>query len=105
MWRLAWEDGRLVGALTAVVLDDCGWVTLLGVRADARGGGIAAALLRAAFAGFTARGTHTVLLVVDAANPTGATRLYESVGMRVVKRFDLWERACDPSRRSTRGHA
>ena len=97
LWRLAWKDRRLVGALTAVVLDDCGWVTLLGVRADARGGGIAAALLRTAFVGFTARGTHTVLLVVDAANPTGATRLYESVGMRVVKRFDVWERALGPT--------
>jgi mycothiol synthase len=92
LWRLAWEGERLVGALAAVVLDDSGWVSLLGVRADARSRGIAAALLREAFAGFAARGTRDALLAVDAANPTGATRLYESVGMRVVKHFDLWER-------------
>jgi mycothiol synthase len=95
LWRLAWEDKRLVGALTAVVLDDSGWVSLLGVRADARGRGIARALLRHAFAGFAARGVHSLLLVVDAENPTGATALYERVGMTVVKRFDLWERAAD----------
>jgi mycothiol synthase len=93
LWRLAWEHERLVGALTAVVLDDRGWVSLLGVRADCRGRGVAGALLRHAFAGFAARGTRTVLLAVDAANTTGATRLYESLGMSVVKRFDLWERA------------
>ena len=97
LWRLAWEDERLVGALTAVVLNDRGWVSLLGVRADCRGRGIAEALLRHAFAGFAARGTRTVLLAVDAANPTGATRLYESLGMKVVKRFDLWERDLDRS--------
>jgi len=28
---------------------------------------------------------------VDAENPTGATALYERVGMGVVTRFDLWE--------------
>jgi mycothiol synthase len=95
LWRLAWQDERLVGALIAVVRGDRGWVSLLGVRADARGRGTAAALLRRAFAGFAGHGARVVLLAVDAANPTGATRLYESVGMRVVKRFDLWERAIE----------
>jgi hypothetical protein len=33
-----------------------------------------------------------VLLNVDAENPTGATKLYEHVGMRVVNRWDVWER-------------
>jgi mycothiol synthase len=92
LWRLAWEDDLLVGALTAVVLEENGWVSLLGVRADRRGRGIAAALLRHAFAAFAARGVRSALLAVDAENPTGATALYESVGMSVVKRFDLWER-------------
>jgi mycothiol synthase len=100
LWRLARDDdegGRLVGALTASVLDESGWVTLLGVRTEARGRGVAVALLRDAFAGFAGRGTRSILLVVDAANPTGATRLYERAGMRVVKRFDLWERGLDGS--------
>ncbi len=33
------------------------------------------------------RGVRSVGLKVDAHNPTGALRLYERVGMRVVKRF------------------
>ena len=97
LWRVARDGERLVGALTAVVLDENGWVTLLGVHADARGRGIATALLRAAFAAFATRGVRSVLLVVDAENPTGATALYESLGMSVAKRFDLWERALDRS--------
>ena len=103
LWRLAWEGDRLSGAVTAVVLDDTSWVSLLGVHADARGRGIAAALLRHAFAAFAARGVFSVLLVVDAENPTGATALYESVGMTVVKRFDLWERAADQTPSTPRG--
>ena len=96
LWRLAWEDRRLVGALAASVLGDQGWVTLLGVRREARGRGIGAALLHSAFEAVAARGTRSVVLTVDAANPTGATALYERVGMRVASRFDLWERALDP---------
>jgi hypothetical protein len=38
-----------------------------------------------------------VLLNVDAENPTGATALYERVGMRIVKRWDLWDRPIAPS--------
>jgi mycothiol synthase len=97
LWRLAWEDRRLVGALTAVVLGGVAWVTELGVRREARGRGLGAALLQRAFEGFAARRISSVVLVVDAANPTGATVLYERVGMRVVKRFDVWERALDAS--------
>jgi mycothiol synthase len=92
LWRLAWEDRRLAGALSAVVLGAVAWVTELGVRREARGRGLGAALLRSAFEGFAARGIRSVVLVVDAANATGATLLYERVGMRVVKRFDVWER-------------
>ncbi|HMK92775.1 MAG TPA: GNAT family N-acetyltransferase [Thermoleophilia bacterium] len=98
LWLLARLDGEPVGALTAVVLGDRGWISLLGVRAPFRGRGIAAALLRHSFAAFGARGIRRVLLAVDAQNPTGATALYERAGMRVVKRWDLWERTLgDPA--------
>ena len=92
LWLLAKRDGELVGALTAIVLGERGWVGLLGVLAAHRGRGIAAALLRRSFVAFAARGIGRVLLAVDAENPTGATALYEHVGMSVVKRWDLWER-------------
>ncbi len=97
LWRLAWEDRRLVGALTAAVRGDRGWVTELGVRREVRGRGIGAALLQGAFEAFSARRIPSIVLVVDAANATGATALYERAGMRVVKRFDVWERALGPA--------
>ena len=92
LWLLATEAGAPVGALTASVAGDHGWVDLLGVLAPARGRGIARALLLRSFASFARRGLRRVLLNVDAENPTGATRLYERVGMRVVNRWDVWER-------------
>ena len=39
-----------------------------------------------------ARGLRRVRVNVDAENITGATAVYERVGMRVVNRWDLWER-------------
>ena len=40
-----------------------------------------------------ASGLRRVVLSVDAENPTGATALYERMGMRVVSRWDVWERS------------
>jgi mycothiol synthase len=93
LWLLATEAGAPVGALTASVSGDRGWVDELGVLAPWRGRGIAGALLHRSFATFARRGCRRVLLNVDAENPTGATRLYERVGMRVVNRWDWWERS------------
>ena len=93
LWLLATEGGEPVGALTASVAGDRGWVDELGVLAPWRGRGIAGALLGRSFATFAGRGLRQVLLNVDAENPTGATKLYEGVGMRVVNRWDWWERS------------
>jgi ribosomal protein S18 acetylase RimI-like enzyme len=93
LWLLATEGGQPVGALTANVWGDRGWVDHLGVLTPCRGRGIGAALLRRSFAMFAGRGVRRVLLNVDAENPTRATALYERVGMRVVWRWDLWERS------------
>lgn len=93
LWLLARAGREPVGALTAHVWDDRGWVSELGVLASHRGGGIGAALLRSSFAALAGRGLERVLLNVDAANPTGATALYEKAGMRVVKKWELWERS------------
>jgi ribosomal protein S18 acetylase RimI-like enzyme len=61
-----------------------GWIGALGVRDRWRKRGIGLALLQHAFAEFHRRGLTKVGLGVDASNPTGATRLYERAGMRVV---------------------
>jgi mycothiol synthase len=93
LWLLATDGGKPVGALIASVAGDRGWVDELGVLATYRGRGIAGALLRRSFATFAGRGLQRVLLSVDADNPTGATKLYERVGMHMVNRWDVWERS------------
>lgn len=65
---------------------DTGYVPSLSVTRDWRAKGIARALLTTAFAEFQRRGRHDVALHVDAENITGATRLYESVGMHETQR-------------------
>jgi ribosomal protein S18 acetylase RimI-like enzyme len=92
LWLLATEGDEAVGALSGVVWGDRGWVGELGVRAPWRGRGIASALLRRAFATFASRGLPRVMLNVDSENSTGAVRLYERVGMRTVRAWDVYEK-------------
>jgi len=70
-----------------------GYVGALGVRRPWRGRGYARALLHHTFREFHRRGVRKVTLGVDAANPTGATRLYESVGMHATREDVVWEKA------------
>ena len=81
-----------VGVLTASAAGDRGWVDYLAVSASHRGRGIGAALLRRSFGMFAERDIRRVLVSVDAQNPTGATGVYERVGMRIVNAWDQWER-------------
>lgn len=70
-----------------------GWVGALGVRRAWRGRGYGRALLLHSFREFRRRGMTRATLGVDAANATGATRLYESVGMCVEQENVVWEKA------------
>jgi mycothiol synthase len=69
-----------------------GYVGALGVRRRWRGKGYGTALLQHSFREFHRRGQRRVSLGVDAANPTGATRLYESVGMHVELESVVYEK-------------
>ena len=83
---VAWADGEVAG----FSLNDAerhgtwGWIGAIGVRPAWRRRGLGEALLRASFAEFWTRGERRVALSVDADNVTGATRLYERVGMDVL---------------------
>lgn len=70
--------------------EDAGYVHRVGVESAARGRGVAKALLLSAFAAMRERGRRAALLHVDSANATGATALYERVGMRPVVVLDVW---------------
>jgi mycothiol synthase len=96
LWRLAWQGTRLVGVLIgepeASQDPELGCVALLGVRAEARRRGVAEALLRSIFVELQHRGQKGAMLLVDSQSLTGATRLYERVGMRATPRFATWEK-------------
>ena len=84
LWLLA-RDGDEIAGISLLFIDPGeGWVGVLGVRPRWRRRGIAKALLYASFREIRGRGKPRAVLGVDAANPTGATQLYESVGMRVL---------------------
>ena len=93
LWLLACERGEPVGAVLAFGARDYGWILDLAVSKQARGRGIGLALLRTAFRELARRGFRNIGLEVDAANETGATRLYERAGMRVIRRYDTYEKA------------
>jgi mycothiol synthase len=73
-----------------------GWVSTLGVTRAYRRRGLGLALLRHAFEELRSRGKTSVGLGVDASSLTGATKLYEKVGMYVSERIDVYEKELRP---------
>ena len=95
LWFLACEGDTVAGfslCRPAETRSDTGVVGMLGVRRPWRRRGLGEALLRHSFAEFHRRGFPRVALGVDADSPTGAPRLYERVGMHVVRRVDFYEK-------------
>ena len=93
LWFLI-RDGDEVAAIARNELrGGGGYVGSLGVRPAWRGRGYGRALLLHSFREFRRRGMARATLGVDAANPTGATHLYESVGMHVDLEAIVWEKA------------
>ena len=83
-WFVAELDGAIVGVLQSSdqgIADDEGWVRNLAVLTPYRRKGIGRALLATAFAAYLAKGRRWVGLGVDLSNPTGAHRLYASMGL------------------------
>jgi mycothiol synthase len=94
LWFLAADGDELAGIALCrphETRPDTGWVSILGVRRPWRRRGIGRALLLHVFAEFARRGATRVELSVDAQNLTGANRLYEGAGMRVIRRLDIYE--------------
>jgi mycothiol synthase len=91
---VAWEGGEIAGVSLNYHkrMGDWGWIGSIGVRMPWRRRGLGLALLYESFRRFRRTGETVVALGVDAENPTGAVRLYERAGMRVLWRADVWER-------------
>ena len=87
VWWLAQRDGELAGC---ALHWSTGFLKDLAVRAGERGRGLGAALVQQGLAEFARRGVESVGLKVDAANPTGAPRLYERLGFVLERREATW---------------
>ena len=96
LWFLAEEDGEIAGLSLCREHEaekGLGWVSVLGVRKRWRRQGLGRALLLHSFREFRRRGFHAAALGVDADSLTGANKLYEDAGMRVIRRSDVYELA------------
>jgi mycothiol synthase len=95
LWLVAEEDGQPAGIAICEGGkegdEQTGWVHVIAVRRPWRGRGLGLALLRWSFQALATHGLRTAALGVDAENTTGAVRLYERAGMRVVQRSETWE--------------
>ncbi len=96
LWYVVWDGNEIAGfsLCNANWTGDqgLGWVNVLGVRRPWRRRGLALALLVHSFRELEQRGMNRVALGVDAENLTGALRLYEKAGMRVVRQSDTWQK-------------
>jgi ribosomal protein S18 acetylase RimI-like enzyme len=91
LWRLVTVGGEPAAAVVNSARDSGGFVGAIGVRRPYRGLGLARRLLLTSFAAFRERGMTEASLFVDSTNPTGAVRLYESIGMHVAAQWDCHE--------------
>jgi mycothiol synthase len=96
LWYVALDHNEVVGVVCCRASSprspDAAHVSTLGVRPEWQGRGIGRALLLTAFRELQHRGIAAVDLGVDSQNQTGATRLYEGVGMQTVRRAEWWEK-------------
>jgi mycothiol synthase len=90
VWLLALAGDEIVGA--ALTWKE-GFVKDLVVSPRWRGRGIGTALMLQTFAAFHRRGIGHVTLKTDSANPTGARRLYERLGMATELTYQLLEKS------------
>jgi mycothiol synthase len=92
LWALMRDGSEVVAVARNEMRASGGYVGVLGVRRAWRGRGYGRALLRHSFREFRQRGATHATLGVDASNATGATQLYESVGMHVEQEEIVWEK-------------
>lgn len=111
LWAVAWDGDEVAGVVETFVFAEenellglsRAWLEHVSVRRPWRGRGIARALIVESMRRIRARGYAAALLGVDAENPTGAVRLYEGVGFRVIGRGQAWRRPIDGAADAGRG--
>ena len=100
---VAWDGDEIAGAVLNVIYHEenaelgirRGWLDSVYTRRPWRGRGLARALIMRSLRLLAERGMDTAALGVDADNPSGALRLYESCGFEVAERGTAWRRPLD----------
>lgn len=92
LWFVAMDGQEPAGAALCSISEGMGWINTLAVRRPWRRRGLGLALLLHAFHEFANRGLERIRLGVDAESSTGATRLYERAGMRVVQKHATYSK-------------
>ncbi len=98
LWQIAWDGEEIAGFALNRYRTGIGWIRMLGVRRPWRKRGLGEALLYHSFGEFYRRGMKTIGLGVNAHNPTGATRLYQKVGMYAASEHVTYEKEMRPGR-------
>jgi ribosomal protein S18 acetylase RimI-like enzyme len=88
LWQVAWKDDQVVGSILNYIDQDYnrkfdrkrGWTEEITTHRDWRRRGIAKALIVRSMHMHKAKGMTEVALGVDTNNPTGALKLYQSLG-------------------------
>ena len=92
IWRVAWDGDQVAGQVRGFINADAnaalgtrrGWVENISVRRPYRHRGLARALMNETIRILRERGMTEGALGVDATNPTGALRVYESMGFAPI---------------------
>jgi GNAT superfamily N-acetyltransferase len=100
LWVVAWDGDEVVaGSLNTIYAHENeaiglrrGWLDSVFTRRAWRRRGIAGGLIVRSLHLLAERGMDTAALGVDADNPSGALRLYESFGFAVSERGSAWRK-------------
>jgi ribosomal protein S18 acetylase RimI-like enzyme len=103
LWQVGWAGDEVAGMVLNFIDPDYnaefkrlrGWTDPICVRRPWRKQGLAKALIARSMRLLQAQGMTEAGLGVDAQNPNGALRLYESLGFRVTKKFMTYEKPLD----------
>lgn len=105
LWRIAWDGDQVAGQVRGFINADenerfgqkRGWVENILVRRPWRKRGLARALMASTIDALRERGMTEGALGVDAENPSGALRLYESVDFRPESHSITYRKAIPPA--------
>jgi len=100
LWQVAWDGDEVAGMILNLIHEEenrefnrkRGYTETICVRRPWRKKGLAKALLARSFKVLKEQGMTEAALGVDAENISGALRLYESMGFRVVKKHATYRK-------------